>query len=144
MHGTMRNMMKTMAALFTAGTVLFALAGCDKGAVGGKEGKTETKANGKADGKAASGSGDSVGAPECDEVLKKAAECKDKPGMSAITANRENWKNGVANATTKDATIMACKAAMEAVKAVGCDAQAGGATSPGAGATSAAAGSLRP
>ena len=72
----------------------------------------------------AGGSGDSVGAPECDEVLKKAASCKDKPGMSAILANQENWKRGLANAATKDATITACKAAMEAVKAVGCDAAA--------------------
>ena len=85
---------------------------------------------------AAGGSGDSVGAPECDDVLKKASApgCKDKPGMSAIEANRQNWKNGLANATSKDATIQACKATMNAVKAVCGDIQAGGATGGGAGA----------
>jgi hypothetical protein len=66
-------------------------------------------------------SGDSVGAPECDEVLKKAASCKDKPGMGPILANRDQWKSGLSNASTKDATIAGCKAAMETVNAVGCD-----------------------
>ena len=124
-------MTKTMMALLTAGTLLFAVAACDQGAEEGGDEKTEAKP----DAKAASASGDSVGAPECDEVLKKAAapECKDKTGISVITANRENWKNGLANARTKDATLQACKAAMETLKAVGCDTQAGGTSAGGGG-----------
>lgn len=92
--------------------------------------------SGKASGGTQAGaSGDSVGSPECDEVLKKATACKDKPGMAAIVQNRENWKAGIANAATKDATITACKSSMEAVKAVGCD---GGAASGPAGSGSGA------
>ncbi|MFO0611710.1 MAG: hypothetical protein U0414_03915 [Polyangiaceae bacterium] len=89
--------------------------------------------------KASDGSGDSVGAPECDEVLKLASspECKEKPGIGPIVANRDNWRNGLANAATKDGTLQACKGAMEAIKAVGC---AGG-SAPGSGSASAPAGS---
>lgn len=73
---------------------------------------------------AAAGGDESVGAPECDEILKLASSpsCKDKPGMSAITANRGNWKNGLAMGPTREVTIMACKAAMDAIKAAGCSA----------------------
>jgi hypothetical protein len=90
------------------------------------------------------GSGDSVGAAECDEVLKMAAspECKEKPGMSAIVTNRENWKNGISNSATKDPTIQACKAALETIK-MACNAPAmpGSAGAPtAAGSGSAAAG----
>ncbi|MBI4955565.1 MAG: hypothetical protein HY908_26335 [Myxococcales bacterium] len=134
-------MTKTTIALFTAGTLLLAFAGCDKGGGGGTA-TNEAKTEAKPESKAAGASGESVSAPECDEVLKKAAapECKDKPGMSAITANRDNWKNGLANATTKDATIQACKAAMEAVKAVGCGGGATGAGAPTSASASASAG----
>jgi hypothetical protein len=81
-----------------------------------------------------SGSADSVGAPECDEILAKASSpsCKDKPGMSAIVANRANWKTGLSIAASHDATVQACKAAMEAVKAAGCDAGGGAAGASGA------------
>ncbi len=79
-----------------------------------------TQASGATGASAGTGATDSVGAPECDEVLKKAAapNCKNKPGISAFTANVSNWKNGLANAMTRDATIQACKAAMDTVKAV--------------------------
>ncbi len=94
--------------------------GCDGGGV-----MTGTAPASSGSAGAGSSAGDSVGAPECDEVLKKAASCKDKPGMSAILSNRDNWKRGLGNTATKDATITACKAAMEGVNAVGCDAGSG-------------------
>jgi hypothetical protein len=128
-------MKSTVVALFAAGMLVSTVAGCDISIDGTTK---DSKGSGSQADTASGASGNSVGAPECDEALEKAAapDCKDKPGMSAIGTNREQWKSGLSNAATKDATIQGCKAALDAVKAV-CSTQAGGATraSAGAGAT---------
>jgi hypothetical protein len=70
----------------------------------------------------AAAGGDSVGDPTCDDILKRAAApgCKDKPGIAAITANRDNWKAGLSNSMTKDTIVQTCKSMADTLKAAGC------------------------
>lgn len=132
------------ALALAAGGLLVGACGDGGGSTTGASTSTTTASTAKSGGTAATNagaSGDSVGAPECDEVLRKATSCKDKPGMAAIIANRDQWKSGLSNATTKDATIVGCKTAMEAVKAVGCDGGGVGGVAPsGSGSAGAAPG----
>ena len=103
------------------GIEVFSLAlvaiGCDVSVSSSGSSSTASAATSTAPAGAA---GDGVGATECDDVLKRAAtpECKDKPGVATISGNRDNWKRGLSEANTKDATIQGCKAAMQTLDAV--------------------------
>jgi len=112
---------RSLCLVWALGLLGVSVAACSQSSGSGSSATpatSDTAPAGKPSG--ASASGDSVGAPECDEALKKAAaaDCKDKPGMSAIVGNREQWKSGLSNASTKDATIMGCKGALDSVKMV--------------------------
>jgi len=66
------------------------------------------------------GGGDAIGIAECDDYLKKAADCSSKqsPEMKpawdqAIKSSRESWKKNAAVTATRDTTKLSCKTALD-------------------------------